>query len=137
MHPVRLLGATMLADLQWRHFATIADTIGVDRATLSTNFRRLRRAGYLEVRRDGSRTHWRLTDYGHDRLADHLDALCDVIIRAGQLARDTCSRRPPVPAETGCASPAPVSAGRHTLREARGCEGLSSSCTTVAARRHP
>ncbi|MFC9251423.1 transcriptional regulator [Amycolatopsis thailandensis] len=137
MPPVRLLGATMLADLRWRHFATIADAIGVDRATLSTDFRRLRRAGYLEVRRDGNRTLWRLTNHGHERLADHLDALRDVIIRAGQLARDTRSRRTPVPAGTGSASPASVSAGRHALRETRGREGLSSSCTTVTTRQHP
>lgn len=89
MPPVRLFAVTMLADLQWHHFATIADTIRVDRATLSTNLRKLRRAGYLEVRREGSYTRWQLTTYGHDRLADHLDALRDVIIQAGQLARGT------------------------------------------------
>ena len=89
MPPVRLFATTMLADLQWHHFATIADTVRVDRATLSANLRRLRRAGYLEVHRDGGHTRWRLTSHGHDRLADHLDGLRDVMIRAGQLARGT------------------------------------------------
>lgn len=87
MHPARLFTASMLADLQWHRFATIVDTIRADRAVVSNHLKILRRAGYMEFDRHGTHTSWRLTPHGHDRLADHLDALRDVIIRAGQLVR--------------------------------------------------
>ncbi|WP_410662955.1 transcriptional regulator [Amycolatopsis sp. lyj-84] len=85
MQPVRLLIATMLADKRWHNYATICETMRMTPAGLSSQLKLLSSHGYVEAKREGPRSLWRLTDRGQECLADHLDALRDVITRAGEL----------------------------------------------------
>lgn len=100
MLPVRLLITTMLADMRWRDYSTIWTTFRMTPNALSGQLRTLRREGYMETRRDGPHSRWRLTTHGQERLADHLDALRNIMTRAGELLPATAVSELRVSSET-------------------------------------
>jgi DNA-binding MarR family transcriptional regulator len=85
MDPGRLLVATMLAEMQWQEFTAICDALDLTAPALSGRPAALHRAGYLETRRHGRRSSWRLTPLGFERLVEHLDAIHAVVTKAGEI----------------------------------------------------
>ncbi|WP_442874604.1 transcriptional regulator [Amycolatopsis sp. NBC_00345] len=104
-HPDRLLIAVALADKRWHKSGEIRDVLGMRPDLLSSRLAPLHRARYVERKRDGARTTWRLTSTGSDRLAAHLAALQIVLSKVTKLVGGSGTPRPRT--STNCPRPQP------------------------------
>ncbi|MCU1687734.1 MAG: transcriptional regulator [Amycolatopsis sp.] len=85
LHPDRLFIASLLAGMEWCESAEIQNTVGMTSAGISPHLAQLRRAGYVETRREGLSSQSRITLLGCERFANHLAALASVVSRAAEI----------------------------------------------------
>lgn len=74
--PTTLLIAAALVRPASRRVEALADAVGVETDTVLDHLTRLTAAGYVETRRGEHQSSWVwMTEDGHDRLVEHLQAL--------------------------------------------------------------
>ncbi|OLZ51729.1 hypothetical protein BS329_15820 [Amycolatopsis coloradensis] len=83
--PLHLLIAATFMDRTWHEYASLRVAMHTGAEHLSGGLAKLRARGYLEYKRIGQHTHWRMTRLGEEKLAEHLDATRRIFVMAEEL----------------------------------------------------